>query len=726
MNDIEAHEPAERTTTPRTCAYRWLFNHGTIQKFEDFATQQEKMILSGMGEYMEKRRRFKALRENDLAFRLDSEKSNIFNRSNRTLGAVRSQILFKVAQWQSDLTGTTPWFMAAPEGGAGDQALAEQISKHLNWKFGAAQTVQVVNSSVETAANYGEEIVRVTYDKQVSRYERLAKVVAKDGEPVTTKDGGYLEEDAKTIMLIDGKPIPEGEPMTPEMEDAAVLYFADAPEVPYPTAENGLTFMEVEIPEEVIGFEGVRFLAIDFQDFRCPMGYTLADSPFRGHIFQYRRSELRNVLLDLYGNDPEQWPDDIAEIYEATRLETNAPKTDRAKLEQVTPNDDITAKNPLIKMLDAEILYVDEETGEARWFFARFVIPQESRARVVFVDYLDNWLPKSNSLHRSLYHVCAIDKLPNRWEGRGEWEKYEEFNTLVDQLWNGMVVRHDWSANPAAVVDYDVIMEAPESFKFEPGAQYQLQKGQNPREFMSFVEMPNTQYQTDKLINFVITTNMLETGVTSAAKGGVGDLPATNTATGIQSVLASGSVLSRKPLNDLRLAWEGALQTGANVQYAHQNRDETFTYTEGEAAEIVTLSQADVRNLTMNCRLTMTRSQQTETLEKARAAVGAVTQYLSLPEMEKGPVRPLFVTILKNLEVPGANDIVRPQLEQDPAAEQAPDPMDSIKITYDDLPPSAKVQLLQRLGFDTVTPEEIAAYDAAKNAPKQSANDRPE
>ena len=679
--------------------------------FIDFVVKAEADAFADMSDYFTKRDRFSRYMENELGGRTtdpETDTTNIFNRSNHTLGAVRSQILFKVASSRDALLGSTPWFAVLPEG-TEDTELAEQIYRHFKWKLDAADTTTTVEESIERCYNMGESVVRLVWDRRVDRFERIADVlVDSDGNPVLTKGGDYIESDAATTMVaMDGSALPD--PIDGEPAPEGKLVFADAPEIESPTVENGMRWEPLAIDEEAVLFNGIRYIHVDYTAFRCQMGYSnVAESPFRGHVYEIHRSELRERLLVLYG-EQDQWPDHINHIWQVTRTATSEHKT-QEKISRSGSTGDMD--NPILKMLDVECQWVaNPDTGEARWYFATVLLDHQD-CEPVFIDYLANVVPTEQNMYRSLYNSIAIDPLPCSWAGRGEWEKYEEFNTLVDQLWNNMLVRDGWSANPITVFNPDVIKEHKDTIRFEPGAKFTLQQDANPADFMHFFSMPDTNFRTNEQLQFVINTNMLETGVTSAAKGGVGDLPATNTATGIQSVLASGSTLSHKPQSDIQRGWERSLKVGAAMQYSKQDKNETFRYSESGSTQLVTLTAASVRNLSMDVTLLMTRAHNVQALEKNREAKDTLSWYLNFPESEKAGARILGIAALKAMEIPNANDILRLPMEPDPEA-QSSALFDKMKVDLDKAPAVIQAQFWKKQGFE-VTPEQILAEKVTK------------
>lgn len=673
----------------------------------------EKKVEAEMGDYRMKRERFAAAMENDFSSRVTEDEDNIFRLSNRTLGAVRSQIKFVTARTKTDMFGSTPWFSAQPEG-KNDATLSEKVYKHLFWKLRLADAQNVMERMIDRAYNLGEAIGRIGWRKKADRFERKLSVAARNegGKvvPYVTPAGDYLTADSPTVKI----PGPDG---------TEVLVFKDAPSVPFPAVDrgtgksNGVTWEYFLVDEERVVYEGLELVSIDYQSFRCQMGYnTITESPFRGHVYEVLRSDLYEMLEGIYGAEPD-WPEPVATLWLKTKTEPTSAKTDENKKKR---RDGIDENNPTIRLLDVECLWSAQGDGRTRWYFATVALDY-AECEPVFVDYLANMLPSGHRIHRSLYSCISLDNLPGHWEGRGEWEKYEDFNNLVDQLWNNMLHRDDMASNPISAVDWSKIEEAKEEVEFRPGQKVTLKRDARAEEFMQFIKMPDTNFTTSNNLNFVMNTNMLETGVTSAAKGGVGDLPATNTATGVQSVLASGSTLYQSPANECRQGFEAMLTNAAAVLYSKQDTNETFVFGEGENTEIVEITPQDVQDMNANISFLMTRGKNQEIVERARTAIGVHSQYLNLPESEKGYARSLYVSLLKGLEIPNADDVIRKPIEQDPNAQPpGPNPLESIKVAYADLPKAAKAQLLELMGFKGITPADIEeteddAEDETKN-----------
>ncbi|NBS68347.1 hypothetical protein EBT31_05450 [bacterium] len=654
--------------------------HG-LKGLVEFIKKREADILSDMDDYRQWRQKSDWYMKNELEFRKSGEE-NIFKLRNKTLGAVRSGITFKVAKAQQDIFASTPWLNVAPEGNA-DMELAEKLGNHAQWKLRQAGAKVVGDEAIERAFWYGESVLRLAWDTRREKFERKQVVVVDpSGQPLTDAKGNFVTADS----------------LTTTDEATGVPMFVETPEIEYPS-EGGNRWEEYIVKEEVTTYDGLRFIPINWRSFRCSMAAKcIPDSHFRGHEYQLTRSEIRTKLVDLYG-EQSGWPQEIADLFEKTGNAPQGQQTEENQERSADPGDD---NNPLIKCFDAEIFWAPSKDAEAAWYFVT-ILPEYPDVPL-FVDYLANVLPINGTTYRSVYHAVAVNRMDS-WAGRSDWELFEPLNNEVDEMWNETRWRDGMIANPMSVVDESVIEERIEEVTWQPGTRLRRKKGSEGKAFIETVQMPETNGGTREDMNYLLMTNQLETGVTSAARGGIGDMPATNTATGIQSVLSSGSVLHAKPIGDCKEGFECLFTSALTLLYAKHDKQETFTYGEGENQVVATLGPEDVRDLTLNVTLTMTRASNTEKLENARVAIGAFMQYVALPPQQQQASRPLFVQTLQAASVKNADKIIAAPTEE-MMQPPAPNPLEHIKVSYADLPPVAKAQVLAAMGIQ-VAPEDL-------------------
>lgn len=735
----------------KTAAQLWLKQIETKTGLEcckaltQLVLQREGEVLAEMGNYRFERQLAESYMQNDFSARLNGPDGDIFQLRNETMGMVRSGIAFVVARIQDDLFGSAPWYAAIPEG-TSDTLLAGKIYEHSSWKLREAKFQDRGEDVVDRVINFGEAILRTAWKRDVQQYGRLASVLfTADGEPVLTVKGEYVfEEDEFVEAAVTPAPAnvtgvgtnvtgeqanvtDTGTNVTGgagEMETAAeTTAEGGMEEQPAPAAlvlkkdptvtmEAGMHFEEMLIEETEVRYNGLDPQSIDWKNFRCSPSFAdIEDADFRGHVYEQRLSQLKAKVRAWTGEDEADWDMETIQMFDALKTDSTASKDEARTKGPDGAGAGGDEKNPLVKCLDFEMEWDPEGEGNPRLLFGTVLVESQ---QLFWLEYGCNILPGG----KSVYTVVSAYNLPGRWAGRGWWKLYEDVQNNADRLWNSIIHRNEMNSNPMTGIHEDAIAEDVNDVKFRPGERVTLQNGKTMKDFADVMVMPNMDAGTWQLLEFFMKLNQLETGVTSSAQGGLGDMPATSTATGIQSVLSSGSTLHKRPARCIRDGLADALWKLLTLLYENQDRDETFAYGEGENTQIASLTRADVKNLKLNVRLTMTRFRQREVIEHSQQAMQVHQQYLALPEQEKAGARDLYVELLRNLDIPGADKIIRMPVEL-PPVDNTP-PSERINISYKDLPPEGKALLMEDVGLP-VGIDAIQAYEAAMKPQKPEA-----
>lgn len=252
----------------------------------------------------------------------------------------------------------------------------------------------------------------------------------------------------------------------------------------------------------------------------------------------------------------------------------------------------------------------------------------------------------------------------NRIYGRGFYEIYSYAQEFIERHLNYVAYKNRHHANPTRIVKRDLIknIQDGDDIPVSPDQTIEIEKNADPKDAISFLEYPDLDERTWQLMQLMMQFVQLRSGVTSAAQGGVESLPQNSTATGIEAILNSGNVLSRRPIREIRRSLEKALFYALKLIYTNLDEKEAFTYLEGEDAQLLSISKEEIQNLDFNVRMTMTRLRERESRENAQAALAAFMQYLQVPEPEKEAARPLFIELLKGFGQPDAERIIRPML----------------------------------------------------------------
>jgi hypothetical protein len=293
--------------------------------------------------------------------------------------------------------------------------------------------------------------------------------------------------------------------------------------------------------------------------------------------------------------------------------------------------------------------------------------------KAVYAEYLGNVFPKAKL---PFFDIRAVP-VKNRWYGRGMFELYSYAQEFIERQLNYVAHRNRYHANPIKGIRKDNIENVAEGedIPLAPDAVIELKQGKSLKETIEFMEFPDLDSRTWDLMQMMMQTVQLRSGVTTAAQGGVEALPQNSTATGINAILNSGNVLSRLPIRHIRRSLEQATFFALKLIYTNLDEQESFTYLEGENAKVLSLTREQVFNLDFDVRLTMNRFRQREQAESAQMAIQTIGQYLMTPEEEKGPVRQLYVDVMKAFGIDDAERIVRQPLPPPPQGALPPPPL---------------------------------------------------
>ena len=127
----------------------------------------------------------------------------------------------------------------------------------------------------------------------------------------------------------------------------------------------------------------------------------------------------------------------------------------------------------------------------------------------------------------------------------------------------------------------------------------------------------------------------------------------------MRDLQSRGAILLKSQIDEATADIEDLVEFNVIQLYANQNQDETFTWGEGQDAQLLEIKAGDVQGLRMNVTLTLVQAQNASKLQNAQAAIGIITQWVTIPETDKSSVRPAFVQAISSLGFRNAEDIVR-------------------------------------------------------------------
>jgi hypothetical protein len=590
----------------------------------------------------------------------------IYQKQNDSINVVGGFAEYMGARTIDDLLGSEPFFSIMPEGKA-DKLLAETMQRHAEWRTRRAKLGDAYVEAIQRAFTLGEGILKLHYEPQTVFSEREAEVLinAQTGEYILDAEGNYIESDVPLITeeIEVEEPAVDEIPADPALLSPGALPTAAEVLPPRTSIQERVTpeghpdidltgiptsYQSVYIPEEIPCGEPLRANILNHRDFLCPLTASCpGKADFVAHLYDLKLSQAKakyridKETLELLTSEDEK-----------AKSALEKPDQDAGEIDENVMETLLPEKDPLCQF--AECYVRTSVSGNPTKLF---VVVAVAARKVVFCDYLANVTPKAHTP----FHVIRSTRIPNRWYGRGMLEIYSYAQDFIERQLNYVAYRNRFHANPMRFIQRDNIRNIAdgEDIELHPDATFELKPGKVPEDTIRFVEFPDLDNRTWDLMQLMMQTVQLRSGVTSAAQGGVEALPQNSTATGVNAILNSGNVLSRLPIRNIRQTLEECTFYALKLIYTNLNEQETFTYLEGENAKLLTLSRDQIYNLDFDIRLTMTRFRQKEQREQAEASIGAVTTYMQIPEEEKDTVRPLFVEILKSLGQDDADRIIR-------------------------------------------------------------------
>jgi hypothetical protein len=176
---------------------------------------------------------------------------------------------------------------------------------------------------------------------------------------------------------------------------------------------------------------------------------------------------------------------------------------------------------------------------------------------------------------------------------------------------------------------------------------------------MSAFVKPDNTARSDALMQLMMSMLQLRLGNVSASQNQMTGIPSNDTATGSKLIANKADTLTTCQIDQMMGDLEKPVEFCVHLNYANQDRDETFTWGEGRDSKLLTIKAGDVQGLRCNVSLALSQSQNLQKLEAAKAAIGIYMQYPQIPETDKAGARVLFSQALKSLGFHESDEILR-------------------------------------------------------------------
>jgi hypothetical protein len=617
--------------------------------------------------WLEARERWEKEYQDDFAHR--AVDSAVFSQSNESLGLIAGAVEFLRARLIEEIFGVEPWLGVTPRTrAASNPELAEMITRHLTWKLGPEQINFTAHASevITTACVLGECVSKIAHVTESDSFERFATILIDKvtGKPATDQTGEFIFQDHGTTQL---------NAPTQEDQTAGYEHPSGHPEFQVSTTANGVktpnpgyAWAEQVISDQNVRYVGAKAIPLHFKEFYIPLNAkSIQEADFVAHKTSMR---LSNVLTQL-GMTKDGKPIDAPEGSDGNDPATSHIQTIISRIRGETSDLKAASDQPIqeqgegsLPMVldgDPEFVYVEayftfDVFNDGRPLRIFFTFAYDSETPICW-DYIANVTPDG----KYPFSATVMNQVGHRWYGTSWFKKYERSVNLVDKLLNQVIYRNHLAANPIGFRRKDAVVQWQDDQPFESGAGvvYDLNDGFTAKDAVEYAEVPQLDEQTREILDMAVANFRTRSGVATATQGEFGKVPAENTATGTQRIVATGNTAFKPIILDVKRGLEAEIRMLAECQYYYQDNEE-YTYQQNDQQLIGLLTPDKVKDLDLVIELKLTNLKATERLQQSQLAANMANQFLAVPDQYKETLREIYEQIFQSLQIDNADQII--------------------------------------------------------------------
>lgn len=597
--------------------------------------------LSAYDSFLGRRQVFEWMYENNVDWRPNAM-GGIFEHSNLVVPLTRRIVRQMIARAQKYFIGTDPWFASIPQG-ASDRDLAEKVEKYARWKFDKTKLKEAFAMILQMAFVRGECVVKTTFQKKENIFQRNAKVL--------------VDVDGNDILGSDGDVITELDTFRPGVDGVMRLLRDGETELPLVPI-----YIEKSITRKVVTHNGPTAEPIYYQDFICPLNATsIDDADFCAHLYDAPAMELADFYSKSKQSEtPEAEVVRLQAAIESIRLATGGSGLDRSGAKQARTERGETQlstdeTNPKMEIAECYIRYDANDDGVLEEIVLMLDV---GNSRALYYDYLANVTPDG----RRPFTSVRINPVDGRWYGLGAVEQFKSSQDFVDLTVN----RINFAQGASGRVTFwrpDATFEgaANPNLILNTGGTYTLRPGFAASDALTYVNLPETKNNDlNFMLNYFTQIVQLESGVVHGGDQEFSGLPSSKLATGIRSIDQAGSEMFTQYLISLEPSLGQILNRLMTILLDNLDKKEAFTYLEGDALQLLSVTPDDVRGMELNVKLLLTRYHGEQQLQSNAQAANLVAQFYGLPPEVQQKVGLFYRQSLKALGVMESDSIIQP------------------------------------------------------------------
>ena len=646
--------------------------------------------------FMGKREKYTARYYNHVADR--AVKNSIYEHSNATASLsqrITAQMIAKSNSFFYGQPDDMEWFTA--EGiGIDDEEIAEKVKKYARQIAKECHVKERHAQAVEFAWVRGESVVKTTHQERFQVYKRTATFLVDDSEAaILDAHGDYiLESDVFVAQMAPATPeAAEGNQQFPQSENGEEQAPPMAPTGLMVLRRDGVTVLPKNpqwktdiIKRRLVTWSGPDSRICYYKDFLCPIdapGIQPGEADLIAHLYDKTAMEVAQMFSDQYQEGDAGVADysSAVDVLRNMLSDSSAAKSSEGQpridfFEQTT---DGSPNNPKSQIAECWLTY--DADGDGQQEEIMLVIDRRTKTPI-FYEYT------ANVTLRGLrpFEVIRPIAVDGRWYGMGAMEYFDPEQEFIDLQINRRNFR-DGASGRVTFWSPWATMEGQRdpALRLNNGKTYTLREGYKAEQALSYVQLPDNTEGIKELIELFMQLMQIKSGVVNGADQQISGLPMARTATGINEVTTSGQELFTMFLLRLYPGVEAALRSVIDVTFSSLDQRKVFTYFNGDAMEILSLSPDDVRDLPLHVSLSITQQRDQQVLQAGNTADQVIDSYYQRPLPLQIRTRNYTLQRLKSLRVSQPDTIIEPM---DPNAMQPQQPAPSAAAQGQQAPPA--------------------------------------
>lgn len=589
--------------------------------------------------------RIKADKQSDLDYENDKRERNlpgtIYAESNMPVPLTSTVVDHFAARTEEEIFSRSPMSHFDPEGPA-DQDIARGLDRYSNYKlFKLGNVDGELLESHHTAFRHRVQILKAIYQEDLDEWEERGVSVlhsTADGRPVLVLNHGYVVEGRdKWLDVTD--PI-DNQPRQvlaadPTITDDPTLYH-------YAPLPQPIRFKDVL-------YAGPKSREVDSDCFLAPVdARCLDEADIMAESYDKPIFWIRDRFLDRPWLTWEQYRNRLARKDGSRKTED-----ERKKVSREARKFDLDQSSVGITeiWLERDVLDWGQPQRIVLWF---------DKETDTVLDHEFQKLVTPDGRHP--YSTVAVAKFKSYWWGKSIPELLRPFQEYIDRQWNRHSFRNSINANPIIAENPNAIQEQKTFRDLVPFEVVTLEAGKTIQDWIQAFAFPNTDTDTQELIDKAIYWVNFWLGISNIARGDYSDVPQNTTLGGQEASLKEAGKLSKRWSRRVIEGYEDHLTKLVKVLLATMNPEEAYTYLEGDQTQVGFITQESVRDMAVNAKLVVGQDNSTQRLQEKQLVLQTVTQYLSYPPQVQAVVRPVMKQMLFALGQDDVDNLLPPPL----------------------------------------------------------------